>query len=62
VSAGGVAPAIVIERLAVAVSAEESVTFAVKGKFPAAVGVPEIEPADESARPPGKAPEETVQE
>jgi hypothetical protein len=39
-----------------AVGVVESVTLAVKLKEPDAVGVPEIVPAEDSVRPPGKAP------
>jgi hypothetical protein len=56
----GVAEPMVIVRLAVAVFAAESVTSAVKVKLPAAVGVPEMDPAEERVRPPGRDPEETV--
>ncbi len=62
VSAGGVAESMVMERFAVAVLVDESVTLAVKGKLPDAVGVPEMDPAEERDSPPGSDPEETVHE
>ena len=46
---------------AVVAGEPESVTLTVKPKAPATVGVPEIVPADDSVRPPGKAPELTFQ-
>jgi hypothetical protein len=39
----------------------ESVTFIVKAKVPAAFGVPEIVPVEDMVRPPGNAPELTLQ-
>ncbi len=44
-----------------AVGVVESVTFAVNVNEPDAVGVPEIVPPDESVKPPGSAPELTLQ-
>ena len=45
-----------------AVSVVESVTFIVKPKEPEAVGVPEITPAVDNVRPPGRDPEARLQE
>ena len=57
------AAAIVMLKLAEAVVAgePESVTFIVKLKVPAVVGVPEIVPVADRVRPPGKAPELMLQ-
>ena len=48
-------------RLAVAAAPEESVTLTAKLKVPAAVGVPARIPPLARVRPPGNAPEKTVQ-
>jgi hypothetical protein len=44
-----------------AVGVVESVTLTLKVKEPEAVGVPEMTPAEDSVRPPGRDPELTVQ-
>ena len=48
-------------RLAVAAAPEESLTWTVKLKVPAVVGVPARIPPLARVRPPGSAPEDTVQ-